>query len=134
MLTNKIVVKLNRKTFIQKTVGAAILTVPFYSLMSCSNDDNTDVPSIDHPDAFDCLANVASAAAISSNHGHTLSVSKTDIDVGTEKSYTIQGSSDHSHTIVLTVASFNTLKSAKTLRIESSLDDSHRHDVTVTCA
>ena len=125
---------MNRKTFIKKTVGAAILAVSSYSLMSCSNDDSTDLTGIGHPDASDCLAHGANATAISSNHGHTLSVSKTDIDVGTEKSYTIQGSSGHSHNIVLTAASFNTLKSTKTLIIESSRDNSHSHDVTVTCA
>ena len=102
---------MNRKTFIKKTVGAAVLVVPAYSLMNCSNDDSTDVAIVDDPDATDCLANGANATSISSNHGHTLSVSKADIDAGAEKSYSIQGSSGHNHTIVVSSDNFNTLKS-----------------------
>lgn len=125
---------MNRKTFIKKTVGAAILAVPAYSLLSCSNDDSTDVAPVEDAEASDCLDNGANATAISSNHGHTLSVSKADIDASTDKSYSIQGSSGHNHTITLTAANFTTLKSAKTIQVESSSDNSHRHDVTVTCA
>lgn len=125
---------MNRKAFIKKTVGAAVLVVPVYSLMNCSNDDSTNVEVVDDPEASDCLANGANATAITSNHGHTLSVSKADIDAGVEKSYSIQGSSGHNHTVVVTSDNFNTLKTSKTLKIESSRDSSHRHDVTVTCA
>lgn len=126
--------KMNRKTFIKKTVGAAILVVPAYTLLNCSSDDSTEVAAVDDPESSDCLANGANATAISSNHGHALAVSKSDIDAGVEKSYSIQGSSGHNHTIVVSAANFTTLKSSKTLKIESSSDNSHRHDVTVTCA
>lgn len=125
---------MNRKTFIKRTVGALVIAVPTYGLVSCSGDDSTDVPPVEDPETTDCLANGANATAISSNHGHTLSVSKADIDAGLEKTYSIQGSSGHNHTIVVTSANFETLKSSKTIRIESSRDNSHRHDVTVTCA
>lgn len=125
---------MNRKTFIKRTVGAVLVAIPAYSLISCSNDDSANGdPNID-PEAQDCLDNGANATAISSNHGHTLIVNKADIDAGVEKSYSIQGSSGHNHTIVVTAANFNTLKSAKTLKVESSRDSSHRHDVTVSCA
>ncbi len=126
--------KMNRKAFIKKTLGAAIIAVPAYALMSCSNDDSTDVAPVEDPEASDCLINGANATAISSNHGHTLSVSKEDIDAGTEKTYAIQGTSGHNHTIVVTAANFNTLKSEKRISIESSRDSSHRHNVTVSCA
>ncbi|TMM57521.1 hypothetical protein FEE95_13650 [Maribacter algarum] len=125
---------MNRKTFIKKAAGTVLVAVPAYSLIGCSNDDSTDVAPIEDPTATDCLANGANATAISSNHGHTLTVSKADIDAGTEKSYSIQGSSGHNHTIVVTAANFTTLKSSKTIQIESSRDSSHRHDVTVSCA
>ena len=125
---------MNRKTFIKKTVGAALITIPAYSLIQCSNDDSANGdPNLD-PDAADCLSNGANASAISSNHGHTLVISKADIDAGVEKTYSIQGSSGHNHTIVLSSANLNTLKNEKTLQVESSRDNSHRHDVTVSCA
>lgn len=126
--------KMNRKSFIKKTVGAAIIAIPAYSLISCSGDDSTGVDMVEDPDAADCLANGANATSISSNHGHTLSVSKEDIDAGVQKTYSIQGASGHNHSVVVSSANFNTLKSEKTISIESSRDSSHRHDVTVSCA
>jgi len=126
--------KMNRKTFIKKSAGAALITLPLYGLVSCNNDDSANGDPNADPDSTDCLDNGANATAISSNHGHTLVVAKADIDAGVEKSYAIQGSSGHNHTIVLSSTNFETLKSEKTLKVESSRDSSHRHDVTVSCA
>lgn len=125
---------MNRKTFIKKATGAALVAIPVVSLIGCSKDDSTNVaPAVD-PDATDCIANGANATAITSNHGHTLTVSKSDIDNGTEKSYSIQGSSGHNHTIVVSAANFTVLKDSKSIVIESSRDSNHRHNVTVSCA
>lgn len=126
--------KMDRKTFIKKTAGVVLISIPVISFIGCSSDDTANGdPNID-PDAADCLTNGANATAISSNHGHTLVVSKADIDAGTQKSYSIQGGSSHNHSITLTSANFNTLKTAKSISVESSRDSSHRHDVTVSCA
>jgi len=125
---------MNRKTFIKKAAGTVLVAVPAYSLLGCSNDDGTNVDPLEDPSASDCLANGANATSITSNHGHTLAVSKADIEAGSDKTYSIQGTSGHNHTIVVTSANFETLKSAKTIQIESSRDSSHRHDVTVSCA
>lgn len=125
---------MDRKTFIKKTTGALLVSLPVISLIGCSSDDTANGdPNID-PDQADCLVNGANATSISSNHGHTLVVSKADIDAGAQKSYAIQGSSGHNHNITLTAANFNTLKTAKSINVESSRDSSHRHDVTVSCA
>ena len=125
---------MNRKTFIKRAASAALVAIPAYSMVSCSNDDSTNVAPPDDPTVADCLTNGANATAISSNHGHSLTVSKEDIDAGVDKTYSIQGSSGHNHTIVVSSDNFNTLKSSKTIKIESSRDSSHRHDVTVSCA
>lgn len=126
--------KMDRKGFIKKTVGAVLVSLPVISLIGCSSDDTANGdPNIDL-DTADCLTNGANATAISSNHGHTLVVSKADIDAGSQKSYSIRGSAGHNHTIALTSANFNTLKTAKSISVESSRDSSHRHDVTVSCA
>ncbi len=125
---------MNRKRFLQKTAGVFLVSLPVISLIGCSNDDTANGdPDLD-PDQADCLDNGANATAITSNHGHTLIVSKAGIDAGTEKSYSIQGSPGHNHRITLTAANFNTLKGQKTVRVASSRDSSHRHDVTVSCA
>ncbi len=125
---------MNRKTFLKKAAGAVVVAVPAYSLIGCSNDDSTNVAPPEDPSATDCLANGANATTITSNHGHSLSVSRADIDAGVAKTYSIQGTSGHDHNITLTAANFNTLKSAKTIQVESTSGGSHRHDVTVTCA
>ncbi|HEY5925183.1 MAG TPA: hypothetical protein VIV11_26050 [Kofleriaceae bacterium] len=74
------------------------------------------------------------SAAIASNHGHALSVSIADVNAGVDKTYQIQGSSTHPHSVLITAASFATLKMMGTLSVMSSLDASHRHTVNVTCA
>jgi hypothetical protein len=125
---------MNRKTFIKKTVGAVLVTIPAYTLLGCSSDDSASGDVNIDPETKDCLSNGASATAVSSNHGHTLTVAKADIEAGVEKTYSIQGGSTHNHTIVLTTANFNTLKSTKTLKVASSEDADHSHDVTVSCA
>ena len=125
---------MDRKTFIKKATGAALVAIPAYSLLSCSNDDSTGVDPEDDLSATDCLANGANATAISSNHGHILTLSKADINAAVDKTYSIQGSSGHNHTILVTAANFSTLRVDKTLVVESSRDNSHRHNVTVSCA
>jgi len=125
---------MDRKTFLKKTAGAVVVALPAYALLGCSGDDSANGdPDLD-PDQADCLANGANATAISSNHGHTLVVAKADIDAGTQKSYSIQGSSGHSHEIIVSESNFTKLKNKEQVVIESSTDSSHRHTVTVACA
>ncbi len=125
---------MNRKTFIKKTAGVILVTLPAYSLLSCSNDDSANGdPGLD-PVQRDCAANGADAIAISSNHGHTLTVPREDIEAGVEKEYSIRGGSGHSHSVRLTSTHFATLRQNNQVMVESSRDSLHRHDVTVACA
>ena len=125
---------MKRKTFIQKTIGATLLAIPAYSFISCSNDDSANGdPDLD-PNQRDCGENGANAITISSNHGHTLTVPKEDIEAGTTKSYSIRGGSGHDHTIQLTEADFAMLRQNNQITKESTTGSLHRHDVTVACA
>ncbi len=126
--------KMNRKSFIKKSVGALLVAVPTYSALSCSNDDSANGdPNID-PSARDCFENGANAITITSNHGHTLIVSKADVAAGVEKEYSIQGGSGHDHKVKLTTTHFATLQNNNQITIESTTGNAHRHDVTVACA
>lgn len=126
--------KMNRKSFIKKSVGALIVAVPAYSVLSCSNDDSANGdPNID-PSARDCSENGANAISITSNHGHTLIVSKEDVAAGVEKEYSIQGGSGHDHKVKLTTTHFATLQNDNQITVESTTGNAHRHDVTVACA
>lgn len=72
-------------------------------------------------------------ALIGGNHGHTITVSADDVAAGVEKTYQIQGSSLHPHTVTVTANHFATLKTTGSVTVTSSLDDNHTHPVTVTC-
>ena len=74
------------------------------------------------------------SATIGSNHGHSIEVSAADANAGVEKTYPIQGTSMHPHTVTLTAADFATLRQTGTVTVMSSMDANHRHNVTVTCA
>lgn len=125
---------MKRKEFIQKSIGAVLIAVPAFSVVSCNKDDSANGdPDLD-PEQADCLANGANAKSISSNHGHTLTVSKADIDSGVEKGYSIKGGSGHDHGVTITAANFTSLQSKQSIIIESTTGASHRHDVTVSCA
>lgn len=129
--------KMNRKVFIQKTMGAMLIALPAYSLIACSSSDNGSDTNPDpdpDPDAQgNCLAN-GTQSAIATNHGHTLNVSKEDLQGGAQKVYSIQGSSGHNHEVTITAANFNTLKSNNSIIVSSSSGDGHTHSVTVSCA
>jgi hypothetical protein len=125
---------MDRKTFIQKTAGAMLIALPAYSLLGCSSsDDGGETPTPDPNGNADCTAN-GTAVSIGGNHGHTLAVSKADVTAGNEKTYTIQGSSLHNHSVTLTSANFTSLQGNSSISVTSSSDASHTHSVQVSCA
>jgi hypothetical protein len=75
----------------------------------------------------------ACKAEIATNHGHSMSVSAADEMAAVDKTYSIQGSSAHNHTVDLTADDFADLAAGKLVVVQSSTDAGHSHDVTVTC-
>ena len=72
--------------------------------------------------------------SISGNHGHTISIPKADLDSMTDKTYNIQGTATHNHTITLTPAQLTQLKTAgASVDVTSSTAEAHNHGVTVSC-
>jgi hypothetical protein len=125
--------KMNRKVFIKKAAGAMLIAIPAYSLVGCSSsDDSSDDPDPDPGSDANCLAN-GTAVSIGSNHGHSLTVSKEDVNAGAEKTYSIQGTSTHNHSVTLTSANFDSLKTNASISATST-NDGHSHSVTVSCA
>jgi hypothetical protein len=76
----------------------------------------------------------ATAASISANHGHSLTVSKADVAARVTKTYSIQGASSHGHQVTINAAQFAQLKSGRSISVTSSLALSHAHTVVVACA
>ena len=67
------------------------------------------------------------------NHGHVLTVSQADVDAGADKTYSIQGTSPHTHEVSLTAAQFAALKSGKSVSVQSTTVAAHEHNITITC-
>ena len=121
---------MDRKTFIKKVTGAMLISIPFYSILSCTDSDNDPAPDIVDKN---CLLN-GTVSSVSANHGHSITVSKTDVELGVEKQYNIQGSANHNHAITVSVSDFASLKSNQQIQITSKSGGGHTHSVSVSCA
>lgn len=123
---------MDRKTFIQKSAGALLLAAPAYVLLNCSSDDdsNNNPQQGGNPD---CIAN-GTSGTIGSNHGHTISVPVADINAATDKTYDIQGTSDHPHQVTITSAMFAMLANSQAVSATSTSDAGHSHSITISCA
>ena len=75
-----------------------------------------------------------SSTTITNNHGHALSVPKTDLDSATDKVYSIQSAASHDHTVTLTPTMLAQLKAGMMVTVTSTTTLAHNHDVTVSCA
>ena len=120
---------MNRKMFLQKIAGV-LISLPIISVLGCSSSDDAPTPPTDPSGNCDNGA----TGTISSNHGHSLAVSAADVQSGAEKTYTIQGSSGHDHSVTLTAANFTALGNGQSLGVISTAGGGHTHSVTVTCA
>ena len=124
---------MDRKTFIKTTIGALTIAIPAYALISCSGSDDSgsNDPTGGDPN---CLENGARASSITSNHGHSLTVSREDVEAGLEKTYSIEGSAGHVHNVTVTAANFGSLQNNGSVNLDSTSGNGHSHSVTITCA
>ena len=100
---------------------------PAIALIGCGDDSGTAI--VDEPSCIDNGTDVS----IGSNHGHTLTVSKADIDRGVDAIYNIQGSSGHNHSVTITADQFLELQANNSISVSSSSDNDHTHFITVKC-
>ena len=127
---------MDRKTFIEKSLGIMLIALPAYSLVGCSSSDDGSGDPNENPNnqgESDCSDN-GTLSSISANHGHSLTVSRSDVEAGSARTYSIQGSSSHDHMVTLTGADFTNLQNNNSITVSSTNDDGHTHSVTVRCA
>ena len=116
--------KMTRRQFL----GTSIATL---AVAACGGDDDKTDAAIS---GRNCATN-GTSVQISGNHGHTLTVTASDINGGADKTYPIQGSADHTHSVTITAANFATLQSNPNGSIMvTSSDAGHTHQITVLCA
>jgi len=118
-------------SFRKNFVFILFLTISAFLTTGCGSDDSGPAEVTSE----NCLENGATASSISANTGHSLTVPKTDIAAGTERDYTIQGTADHSHNVVISDAQFAQLSINNQITIRSSEggNPSHSHSVVISC-
>jgi hypothetical protein len=122
--------KITRRHFL----GTSLATV---ALVGCGGggDDGGGGGQDATASAKSCTDN-GTTTQISSNHGHVLTVSAADVSAGADKTYDIQGSAAHTHSVMVTAANFASLQSDPTssVMITSSPGGGHTHQITILCA
>ena len=118
---------MTRKQFLRSVVGVGVGAVGVAALAGCGGDDGGG--SVDAPAAV-CTT---PAAAIQGNHGHTITVTLTEVNAGVDKMYDITGTSIHSHMVTITAADFVMIKAGTTRMVVSTTGGGHTHPVNVMC-
>ena len=97
-----------RRHFIQITFAAGASAL---GLSACGDDS----PSTGGGDAGMSLT-----VTIASNHGHVANVTMADVTAAADKTYDIQGSAGHTHSVTVTAADFATLTNTGSVTITST--------------
>ncbi|KQY90491.1 MULTISPECIES: hypothetical protein [Roseateles] len=119
--------KMTRKGFLGAASGGTVLLL----LQACGGG-GSDGAATPAPNGLSSCS--STGAAISGNHGHSLSIQAADLNSTSALSYSIQGSSTHAHTITLSPTQLAALKAGQSVTVTSSTDLSHDHSVMITCA
>jgi hypothetical protein len=117
--------RLTRKDFLKTGLAAAGAVVGIGGT-ACGGDD--DDGGGGGGGNGDCSAD------ITSNHGHSISVSAADVNAGVAKTYTLSTANGHTHEVLVSPANFSSLKGGSPVSVTSSdAGDGHNHSVTITC-
>ncbi len=125
---------LSRRRFFKPTLGTAMLLL----IPGCGGGGTTLANSAAELSSTpsstpSSTSGAGCAASFDFNHGHALTVLRSDLDSMTTVSYDIQGSADHTHLVTFTVAQLATLKTGASVTVVSSTTDYHQHVITVSC-
>jgi hypothetical protein len=93
-------------------------------------DDKDDKPAAQQPAANPSCK----ASGIGNNHGHELVIPYADTASAASLSYSIRGSSDHDHTVILSAQQLAQVRSGASVTVNSTTSGGHTHSVTVMCA
>ena len=121
--------KTTRREFLTTASTAAVGAGILLGAAACSDSETSSDPTGGGGSgAQGCSADIGT------NHGHELVVPELDVTTGTDKTYSIQGSSPHDHEVTLTSADFTALAGGGSVTVTATSDGTHDHEVTVTCA
>jgi hypothetical protein len=112
---------LTRKAFLVQLAGGG------WALSGCGGGDSGGAPA-----PAPSPQNTCSSTNITANHGHVLVIPRADLDSTTSRTYDIQGSSAHSHSVTFSATQLAQLKTGQPVTVTSSLNG-HTHDVSGPC-
>jgi len=113
---------ISRKVFLSQAAGGAWLL-----LTSGCGGGGDAAPAPPSPPASGCTATIAG------NHGHVLAIPRTDLDATVDKTYDIQGSAVHTHSVTFTPVQLAQLKAGGTVSVTTSFTIDHSHAIGELC-
>src|SRR5689334_8097884 len=116
---------LDRKAFLTGIAGVTVTLI----VTACGGDDSGGGSS--NGGDGNCADGIDTA--ITSNHGHALTIAAADLDSAQNKTYSIKGTSDHDHSVTLTTQDFADLKGGKKVIKESTSGAGHTHPIQIVC-
>lgn len=113
-----------RKAFLIQLAGGS------WALASCGGGGGYD------PAAAAPMAPAAGScgATIAGNHGHVLTIAQTDLDSAVDKTYDVQGSADHTHSVTFTAGMLASLKAGNSVSATTTTTLAHNHVISERCA
>ena len=126
-----------KRSMLRRTGALVICSVlSLYIISACSSGDDGLLDPVSGPSAeADCSAN-GTSSTIENNHGHELDITSADIKAGVSKTYSIQGTADHSHSVTVTPDDFDLLENDSSIEVNSTTGgaNDHTHPIIVSCA
>lgn len=117
-----------RKGFLTQLAGGGLLLL----LGGCGGGGSDEAPPADPQDP----ATTCDRFTFTGNHGHVLSIPVEDLDSDTDKTYSVQGSAPHNHTLTLTAAQLAELKAGRSVTVTTGIGgaEPHTHGASGSCA
>jgi hypothetical protein len=124
---------ISRRSFFTRSLPELSIIAGILAVISACQASEEDDKAESTASGGDCSTN-GTSTSIGANHGHELTIPAADVDAGAEKTYNIQGSGGHNHTVTITAAQFTSLQNNEGVSVSSSSASSHAHTITVNCA
>jgi hypothetical protein len=109
-------------------------------LPSCGSGDwsyketpETTVEVNDTPGTTAAMTCKQTEVWVSANHGHALTIPEKDFKIGEQVTYSLHGTADHDHQVVITDSEFERLKRGETISMFTTGGDQHTHSLTIRC-
>jgi len=116
----------SRREFMTTVATAAATPVIPAFLHGCGSDGLL-VPE----DASTACSSISPQIAL--NHGHTITVTLSDVVRGRPKTFLVTSNGEHSHSVSFSAQDLRAIREGGAAMVESSVSALHSHAITITC-